>query len=152
MVRTNLERLVAAHDDADLAGAVAALQHAQVAGAALLPLARRALKAEELCAHLEKDVLVLLERPRLHLLQLDDRLKVHLGRRLDLATLTLLLVLLAAPRRRCRAPKQRARGRARLGLLAGRGLGEDKVKGHAVLSAICAAPCIPAAAPGPPAY
>jgi hypothetical protein len=60
------------------------LEHLQVARPALLPqlhllLPRIRLPTEELGAHLEEDLLVVLSRFHLHLVQLHERLELDLG-------------------------------------------------------------------------
>ncbi len=80
MVGADLEGLVAAHDQAGLA-VLAVLEQADVASAALLPLARVGDVLEELGAHLEDLLLALLVGLDLDLLrQVDDGLEVDVFR------------------------------------------------------------------------
>jgi len=80
VVRADLERLVAAHDQPRLT-VLLVLQQAYVAGPALLPLARLADKLEELGPHLEQLLLRLLVGLDLDLFrESNDGFEVHILR------------------------------------------------------------------------
>jgi hypothetical protein len=100
MVGANLERLLAPHNEPNLA-IVAVPKQSDVASAALLPLSGLLNEPEQLGAHLEDDLLRLLMRFGLHLLgQFDHGLEVDI---LGLGRLVILLFFSwGQPTHRCK--------------------------------------------------
>ena len=83
MIRAHLQRLIPPHNQPDLA-VVPMLEQPHVARTPFLPLPAVAVKLEQLGAHLESLLFLLLVGFRLHLLrQPVDRLEVHVGRFFD---------------------------------------------------------------------